>query len=291
MSLEGAMRDLHNQVAIITGAAKGIGRGIAISLAKAGANIVIADLDQPESENTAREIVSEGCTPLVIPTDVRREADLDCLVDKTLDAFGRIDILINNAGINAPGGLLAVTREDTRSVFETDLIGPFFLTQRCALEMVKQQIAGRIVCISTIHSQVAHYRPHYSAAKAGLERLVIDAALELAPYNIRVNGIQPGGIKIRGDLSLDSQENISPPVPLYGRSGLPSEVGDLAYFLVSDRSRYITGTIVTIDGALSRQSYSALASYPGVLAEQSKVGIPDPGSRPSIAVQVIHPPE
>jgi NAD(P)-dependent dehydrogenase (short-subunit alcohol dehydrogenase family) len=286
MSLESDMQDLDNQIAIITGAAKGIGRGIAISLAKTGAHIVIADLDDTESETTAREITLLGRKALVLPTDVRREADLDRLVDGTLQEFGRIDILINNAGINAPGGLLAVSREDARSVFETDLLGPFFLTQRCALEMVKQQIAGRIVCISTIHSEVAHYRPHYSAAKAGLERLVIDAALELAPYNIRVNGIRPGGIKIRGELTLDTQENISPPVPLYGRSGLPSEVGDLAYFLVSDRSRYITGTIVTIDGALSRQSYSALASYPHLLAEQSKLGIPNPEPRSMIAVQV-----
>lgn len=285
------MFDLDHQIAIITGAARGIGRGIAISLAKAGANIVIADLDEPESENTAREITSLGRKALVIPTDVRREADLDRLVDRTLGEFNRIDILVNNAGINAPGGLLAVSREDARSVFETDLLGPFFLTQRCALEMVKRQIAGRIVCISTIHSQVAHYRPHYSAAKAGLERLVIDAALELAPYNIRVNGIQPGGIKIRGELTLDTQENISPPVPLYGRSGLPSEVGDLAYFLVSDRSRYITGTIVTIDGALSRQSYSALASYPHVLDHQTRSGIPNPEPRPMVVVQVKDPPE
>jgi NAD(P)-dependent dehydrogenase (short-subunit alcohol dehydrogenase family) len=278
-------KPLVDQVAIITGAAKGIGRGIALTLAEAGAHIVIADLDAAESVSTAQQVETLGRRALVVETDVRREADLDRLVDETLGAFGRVDILLNNAGINAPGGLLGVSREDARSVIDTDLIGPFFLTQRVALEMVRRQIAGRIVCISSIHSVVAHYHPHYSIAKAGLERLVIDAALELAPYGIRVNGIRPGGIKNRGRLDLGAPDNISPAVPLGRRSGLPSEVGELTLFLVTDRSRYITGTIVTIDGALSQQHYSAMGAYERILTEQEALGVPRPAQAPGVVVR------
>ncbi len=278
---------LIDQAAIITGAAKGIGRGIALALAQAGAQIVIADIDPVEAANTAREVENLGRRALAVECDMRREADLDRLVDETLSAFRRVDILVNNAGINAPGGLLGVSRQDARSVFDTDLIGPFFLTQRVALEMVRLQIPGRILCISSIHSVVAHYHPHYSIAKIGLERLVIDAALELAPYRIRVNGIRPGGIKIRGRLDLEAPDNIVPAIPLGQRNGLPSEVGELALFLVTDHSRYITGTIVTIDGGLSQQSYSAIGGYDQMLSEQEKLGIPLPPPAPGVIVQKI----
>jgi NAD(P)-dependent dehydrogenase (short-subunit alcohol dehydrogenase family) len=271
--------ELAGQVAIVTGGAQGIGRGIALALAGAGADIVIADLDARRGAETAAEIESLGRRALNLETDVRREAHLDRLVDETLRVFGRIDILVNNAGINAPGGLLGVSREEARSVFDTDLIGPFFLTQRCALEMVRQKIAGRIVCISSIHSVVAHYHPHYSAAKVGLERLVEDAALELGPYGIRVNCIRPGAIKIRGSLDPEAPENRIPAIPLNGRFGVPAEVGELALFLVSERSRYITGAIIAIDGALSQQSYTALINYEPMLAEHEKRGIPPPSGR------------
>jgi 3-oxoacyl-[acyl-carrier protein] reductase len=276
---------LHGQVAIITGAAQGIGRGIALAFAGAGAHIAIADLNQEESAATAREVEQRGRRALIVATDVRREGDLDRLVDSVLAEFGRIDILVNNAGINAPGGLLGVSREDARSVFDTDLIGPFFLTQRAALEMIRLGLQGRILCITSIHSVVAHHHPHYSAAKAGLERLVVDAALELAPYSIRVNGIRPGAIKIRGSLSPDNPETSHPAIPLGGRLGLPAEVAGLALFLVTPASAYITGTVITIDGALSQQSYSALANYENLLKEQREAGVPPPPPLPGVVVR------
>jgi hypothetical protein len=116
---------------------------------------------------------------------------------------------------------------------------------------------------------------------------VVDAALELGPYGIRVNGIRPGGIMVRGHPVLNNPANVVPAIPLGARNGLPPEVGDLALFLVSDRSRYITGTIVTIDGALSQVSYSALGSYDGILTEQEKRGIAGPPARPGIAVHEV----
>jgi NAD(P)-dependent dehydrogenase (short-subunit alcohol dehydrogenase family) len=283
----GYQNALLDQVAIITGAAKGIGRGIALGFAQAGAHIVIADIDSAESANTARAVEQLGRQALVVKTDVRREEELDNLVDQTLAQFKRIDILVNNAGINATGGFLGVTRQDMRSVIDTDLIGPFILTQRTALEMVQRGTAGRILCVSSIHSVVAHYHPHYSIAKAGLERLVIDAALELAPHHIRVNGIRPGGIMIRGDLVYGNPLNQVPAIPLEHRNGLPAEVADLALFLATDHSRYITGAIITIDGALSQLSYSALGSYDNVLAIQQKLGIPQPPSGTGMTVQEI----
>jgi len=278
---------LLGEVAIITGAANGIGRGIALAFAEAGADIVVADIDTRAGAVTVSNITEKGRKGLLVETDIRKDADLDRLVEKTLDQFGRIDILVNNAGINAPGGLLGVSREDLHSVFDTDLIGPFILTQRVAREMVRLHIAGRVICISSIHSVVAHYHPYYSAAKIGIERLVIDAALELAPFSIRVNGIRPGGIQIRGEIALDSPEIVSPEVPLGKRRGLPDEIASLALFLVSNRARYITGTTVTIDGGLSLLSFSSINSRDNILAEQARMGIPAPVENSSLIVNVI----
>jgi NAD(P)-dependent dehydrogenase (short-subunit alcohol dehydrogenase family) len=265
---------LAGQVAVITGAAKGIGRGIAITLARAGADIVIADIDMAEMPVTAAQVQAAGRRALVVQADVRREEDIDRIVDETLRVFGRLDILVNDAGINAPGGFLGITREDIRSVFDTDLIGPFILSQRVAREMIRLGIAGRIVCISSIHSVVPAYCPHYSAAKIGLEQLVVDMSLELAPYGIRANAIRPGGISIRGRTELGSPDILNPHIPLEGRHGTPAEVGELALFLVTDQSRYITGTTVTIDGALSHMSYSALTRRKGLMVDQQNLGIP-----------------
>ena len=278
---------LAGEVAVITGGANGIGRGIALDMAASGANIVIADIDSTKGIETRQEIEKTGRRCLFIQTDVRKDADLDNLVDETLRTFGKIDILVNNAGINAPGGLLGVTREDLRSVFDTDLIGPFILTQRVAREMIRLGIKGRMVFISSIHSVVAHYHPHYSAAKIGLERLVIDAALELAPYGIRVNGIRPGGIQIRGAMELDSPDIVSPEVPLEKRRGLPGEIAALANFLVTEPSRYITGAIVTIDGGLSLLSFSSINSRENILMEQKKLNIPAPAESSSLLVNII----
>jgi NAD(P)-dependent dehydrogenase (short-subunit alcohol dehydrogenase family) len=265
---------LLGQVAIVTGAAKGIGRALAVAFAQAGADILIADIDQYEMPVTARAIEAMGRRAHSITADVRREADIDAMVDTALEVFGRIDVVANNAGINAPGGFLGVSRYDIRSVFDTDLIGPFFLSQRCAREMIKRNIEGRIVCISSIHSVVPNYCPHYSAAKIGLEQLVIDMALELAPYGIRANCIRPGGIAIRGRMEVGSPDVSNPDIPFEGRSGLPAEVAELALFLVTDASRYITGTTVTIDGALSRMTYSALERRKTLAREQENLGFP-----------------
>jgi glucose 1-dehydrogenase len=251
------LKPLSGQVALITGAARGIGRGIALCFAEAGADIVIADIDAAQMQITVQEVERRGRRALAVLTDVRRESDIDRVVDATLQAFACLDILVNNAGINAPGGFLGVTREDVRSVFDTDVIGPFFLSQRAAREMIRLGIRGRILCVSSIHSVVPAFCPHYSASKAGIERLVIDMALELAPHGIRCNGIRPGGIDTRPDVTLASPEIADPDVPLEERRGLTREVADLALFLVTEQSRYITGETVTIDGALSHLSMRA----------------------------------
>ncbi len=287
MNADDLEKPLSGESAIVTGAAKGIGRGIALALAAAGVNVVIADVDNAAAVDTLSEIKRTGQKGLFIETDMRVDNQLDRLVDLTLEEFGKITILINNAGINAPGGLLGVSREDLRSVFDTNLIGPFILTQRVAKEMIDRQIQGRMVFITSIHSVVAHYHPHYSASKIGVERLVSDAALELAPYGIRVNGIRPGGIQIRGNMDLDSSELASPEVPLGKRRGIPSEIGDLVLFLVSDQSRYITGTTVTIDGGLSMLSFSSINSHQNILEEQRRLNLPGPNEPNQLIVKVI----
>jgi glucose 1-dehydrogenase len=263
---------LSGQVAVITGAAKGIGRGIAQAYSEAGADIVIADIDIVEMPMTVKAVEENGRRALAIEADMRIEADIDRIVDDTLQHFGRVDIVVNNAGINAPGGFLGVSRHDIRSVFDTDLVGPFILSQRAVLEMIRLDIKGRIICISSIHSVVPAYCPHYSAAKIGLEQLVIDMAMELAPYGIRANCIRPGGIAIRGRTEIGSPDIANPNIPFENRNGLPAEVAALALFLVTEESHYITGTTVTIDGTLSRLTYSAIARRKTLAKEQKNLG-------------------
>ena len=156
---------LAGQVAVITGAAKGIGRGIAQAFSAAGADIVIADIDAVEMPNTVSLVEANGRRVLALQADMRIEADIDRIADSTLQRFGRVDVVVNNAGINAPGGFLGVSRTDIRSVFDTDLIGPFFLSQRFACEMIRLDIKGRIVCISSIHSVVPAYCPKRSSRR------------------------------------------------------------------------------------------------------------------------------
>ena len=228
---------LQGKVAIVTGAARGIGRGIAIEMAKEGATVIVADLDK--NTKLTSSFVS-------MPTDIRDSEQVTTLVNNVLRQFGKIDILVNNAGINAKdGGILYTDKENILDVLTSNLIGPFFLTQSVVKEMVSRKIPGSVLFTSSVHGRVAMLRPAYCISKAGLETLVKEAALELAKYGIRVNAVAPGAIAIR-----DENLRANAHVPL-GYSGTPQDIANAMVFLASDKSSYITGQTIVVDGAFS----------------------------------------
>ncbi len=237
--------DLSEKIALITGAANGIGREIAVEMAKEGANIVIADIDEKGSHETQELLQKYKRDVLIVTTDVENEEQNSKLVDTTLNKFGRIDILVNNAGINTRGGIIEISREDALHVLNTNLIGPFFLTQRVAREMVHSKVRGSILFTSSIHSHVTQLHPAYTVSKAALEMFVRDIALELSEHGIRVNAVAPGGIAIRGE-----EDRALSIIPL-GYRGIPRDIANAMVFLASEKASYITGQTLVVDGGLS----------------------------------------
>lgn len=236
---------LANQVAIVTGGANGIGRGIALEMAREGAYVVIADIDDRGSKVTEKMIKSYGGKVLLVHTDVSSDIENDNLVDETLKEFGRVNILVNNTGINIGGGIIDISREDARTVINTNLVGPFFLTQRVVHELIKLKIKGNILFTSSVHGQITQLHPAYSATKAALEMFVRDVALELAQFGIRVNAVAPGAIEVRG-----KNDRANKHVPL-GYSGIPKDIANAMVFIVSDKGSYITGQTLIVDGGFS----------------------------------------
>lgn len=236
---------LQNLTAIITGAAKGIGRGIALEMAREGADIIIADIDEKYASETKKKVEKLGRRAVFIKTDVKSYTDNQNLIDKTISIFGKIDILVNNAGIGTEHGLLRSSRKETSDVFKTNLTGPFFLTQNVAAEMIKSKTKGNILFTSSTHSHITRLDPAYSASKAAIEMFVKDAALELAEYGIRINAIAPGIVAISGE-----ENTKNPHVPM-GYSCVPEDIGKAMVFLASENACFITGQTLTVDGGFS----------------------------------------
>ena len=247
-----------DQAVLVTGAASGIGREIALALAAAGADLVLGDRDGAGMEAVAAEIAAAGGTAHSIAVDMRVAAEVEGLVDRGFALAGRLDGLVNCAGIYPVTGLLETTAEEWDDVLATNLRGPFLSTQAAARRMIDAGIAGRIVNISSTASTLA--RPgiaHYGASKAGLNQLTRILAVELAPHGIRVNAILPGVIGTETVLtSMDQpaarQETDAKlaRIPL-GRLGEPAELVPLALFLLSEQSSYCTGGLYTVDGGFT----------------------------------------
>lgn len=249
MSEEGGQKRwlLQQQIAIVTGSAKGIGRGIATEMAQEGASVVIADIDDAGMDETEKLITGAGGICLKIHTDVQNAEQRQQLVAATLQQFGTIDILVNNAGINTPGGksFLDILPETYDSVLQTNTKASFFLAQQVAREMIQRKKEGSILFTSSTHARIISMQPAYSASKAAIEMLVREMALELADYGIRVNAVAPGWIRVRERAPIDN-----PFVPL-GRSGNPEDIARAMVFLASPYASYITGQTVTVDGGFS----------------------------------------
>jgi NAD(P)-dependent dehydrogenase (short-subunit alcohol dehydrogenase family) len=246
--------DLKGKVAIITGARRGMGRSNAITLAKAGAKVVVADISLEDCQKVVEEIKKAEGKAMAVKCDVSKKEEVDEMVKKTVDKWGKVDILVNNAGICQFKPFLELTEEEWDRTIDINLKGYFLCAQAAAKEMVKQK-SGIIVNIASIAmGQVGVGFPtlvHYSASKGGIVAMTETLALELAPFNIRVNAIAPGAIEtpMIDPLKADpkTMEGTLARIPLH-RVGKPEEVSNLVLFLASGASSYMTGSTVVIDG-------------------------------------------
>jgi len=247
---------LDQKVAIVTGADSGIGRGIAIELAKAGATVVINYAHAQDKAEQVRQIIAQNNgKALVIQADVSQYQQVVGLIQQTVEHFNRLDILVNNAGMEIHGAFLDVTEEQWERVLSIDLKGAFFCAQAAAREMVKRKTPGRIINISSVHEDIAMPKnAPYCCAKGGLRMMTRTICLELAPYNITVNNIAPGAVDtpIDADVKADPEKfkTLLDEIPLH-RMGQPEEIGKLALYLASDAAAYVTGATFIIDGGLS----------------------------------------
>ena len=242
---------LKDKVSVITGGARGIGKAIALKFAQEGSNIAICDVNAEVLESSKKELEALGRTVLTDTVDVTKPENVQNFIQKVLDKFGRIDILINNAGITRDGLLVRMNESDWDAVLNVNLKGTFSCTKAVAKPMMKQR-SGKIVNIASIIGLIGNAgQANYAASKGGVIAFTKSAAKELASRNINVNAIAPGFIKtdMTDKLSEDVKQAIMKQVPL-GKWGSAGDVADVALFLVSDASAYITGQVIQVDGGM-----------------------------------------
>ena len=249
---------LQNKVALITGANSGIGKGIAIRFAQEGAHVAVNYLPGGTRETDAQaEVAAFATEGIAVGGDVSKRDDVQKMVDDTVAKFGRLDILINNAGIEINKPFLEGTDDEWNRVINVNLFGTYLCTQIAAKQMVKQGPGGKIVNISSTHEDIPFQGyTSYCASKGAVKMLMRNLCLEFAPYKINVNNIAPGAIatpinqKVLDD--PEANKNALSEVP-WGRWGTPEDVAGVALFLASDEADYVTGSTYYIDGGLVQQ--------------------------------------
>lgn len=243
------MVDLKGKVAIVTGAGHGIGKEIALALARAGADIIITDVSDTVFE-VGKQIEALKSKALPIKCDVSKIEQADDVKNKVLEKFEKIDILVNNAGIYPQKAFLEMTNDDWNKVMHINLDGVFHCTKVVLPSMVKQKY-GKIVNIASIAGAVVAFSNlvHYSASKAAVAGFTKSLALEMAPFGINVNAIAPGPIDVGEGMQVDEVmfAQLVKAIPV-GRMGKPSDIANLVVFLVSDESNFITGQCIVSDG-------------------------------------------
>jgi glucose 1-dehydrogenase len=253
--------DLTGQTAIVTGSSTGLGRACALGLAEEGMNVVINyHSSREEAEDTAREIREAGGQAIVVQADVSKEADVERLFADCLSAYGHLDLLVANAGLQADAAFTEMSLEQWNRVLSVDLTGQFLCCRAAARIFRRQGVhehgksAGKIICMSSVHDEIPWAgHVNYAAAKGGVKMLMESMAQELAADKIRVNSISPGAIKtdINREAweSEEARERLLKLIP-YGRVGESRDIANLCAFLASDCSDYITGTTIYIDGGM-----------------------------------------
>ena len=243
--------DLSGKVAIVTGASRGIGRAIALDLASRKARVVVSARSMEALEGVVEAIGAEGGEALAVAADVAAPGDADRLVGTAVDKFGRLDILINNAGITRDGLLLRMKDEDWDAVLDTNLKGAFNCIRAAAKTMSKQR-SGRIINISSVVGQMGNPgQANYCASKAGLLGLTKSVARELARREVTVNAVTPGFITtdMTESLGEKAREALLGQIPL-GRLGTPADIASAVAFLASDQAGYVTGQVLGVNGGM-----------------------------------------
>jgi 3-oxoacyl-[acyl-carrier protein] reductase len=245
------MADLNGRVALVTGASQGIGRACALVLAQRGAAVALAARSEDKLSAVAQEITGAGGKAGVFRMDVASEDDIRNGIKAAIGQFGKIDILINNAGITRDMLAMRMKRSDWDNVISTNLTSAFVASQAVMSSMLKQRW-GRIVNISSIFGQMGQSgQANYAASKAGLIGLTMALARELASRNITVNAVAPGWIQtaMTADLPKELTEQVTKMIPL-GRAGTDMEVANAVAFLASDDASYITGHVLNVNGGM-----------------------------------------
>ena len=243
---------LRGKTAIVTGASRGLGEAIAISLADAGANLVLASRDTARMEAVAARLAAKGTKVITVKTDVLNAQDVQHMTGKALAEFGQIDVLVNNAGINVVKPFLDLTEQEWDSVIDTNLKGYFFCSQSVGREMVKSK-SGCVINNASVFGRTGFMNlSPYIASKGGVVQLTKALAVEWARFNVRVNCIAPSYIVTEmaaKDIEANPkilEQNLRK-IPLR-RAGQPKEVGDVCVFLASEAASFVTGETLAIDG-------------------------------------------
>jgi glucose 1-dehydrogenase len=253
------MQSLKGKVALVTGAGSGIGQAIAVRFAQEGAHVVIET--HPGGKHSGADalgpIAQFDPDALAVPANVDNRAEVENLVQEIVKKFGRIDIAVNNAGIEFKKPFLDVTDDEWNKVLSVNLYGGFLVSQIAARQMVKQGQGGKLIFVSSVHEDIPFpgYTP-YCASKGGIRMLMRNLAMELAEHKINVNNIAPGAIATPiNQKVLDNPEdykNAISEIP-WRRFGKPEEVASVALFLASGESEYVTGSTYYVDGGLTQQ--------------------------------------
>ena|SRR3989442_193391 len=254
---------LRGQKALVTGASSGIGEGIARALAAAGASVVVNYASNPDAAlRVADDIKAHGVDSLAIRADVSREAEVERMFADMLGAWGAIDVLVSNAGLQRDAPTVEMTLEQWNSVIGVNLTGAFLCARAAARAMIRQGIrpavsraAGKIICISSVH-EIIPWAGHvnYAASKGGMKLFMQSLAQELAPQRIRVNSIAPGAIMTPINRSAwETPQALAALLKLipYGRIGQPQDIGHVAVWLASDHADYVHGQTIVVDGGMT----------------------------------------
>lgn len=239
------------KVAVITGASRGIGKSIALALAAQGATIVAVDMDQTSTDAVVAELQASGAKALAIVGNVTVSADVERMINDANDAFGRVDILINNAGITRDGLLMRMKDDDWDAVLNVNLKGAFLCT-RAAFKVMSKQRYGRIINIASIVGQMGNAgQANYCASKAGLIGLTKSNAREMAKRNITVNAVAPGFIStaMTDALSDKVRAELTSQIPME-KLGTADDIANAVVFLASEASGYITGHVLAVNGGM-----------------------------------------
>jgi glucose 1-dehydrogenase len=252
---------LQNKVAIVTGSASGIGQAIAIRFAREGAMVVVDYVGSPDlPSKTENQIASFGGKTIAVAADVSKPDEVQNLIDRAVSAFGRLDIVVNNAGVEKKIDFVDYPLDELQKILAINLVGPFLVSQAAARQMIKQGHGGRLINISSVHEDLPMpTNAAYCASKGGLRMLMRTIAVELAKDRITVNNIGPGAVFTPIDADVEAkpamEKALMSEIPL-NRWGKPEEIAALAVYLASDEASYITGSTYFIDGGMLRHSGS-----------------------------------